>query len=525
MFAKITTIIPFLVLCKSMEWKLKEMDNILDLLNIGKTYVSSQYHELEYKYDLIEIYKITDHIREQTILIESNCNKKNDVICSLLVNELRLDMVRLIKNEIEFDNNSQNIKEQHKRTKVIKRNVEPANSVKNIMSLFHSETEKHEVLKKSKNVPYSDYIVNICTMSIMRHDRLLNAVKSLLKGDQNCNFFELIERDKIDADISKFLNKYNNTIKITTNPECESVYCNILEFSEIKAEVKDSILKMKIKIPILKQKMYNIYEIFPIPITVQQNSMILDVDDDKILIQNENETQIASKNNLKKINGKNLLTIQEIEQDKNSLCLIIMIVNGETNIENCSFTYIFNTNYIVKVSNNILHAKLIKPLIITETCANKTKRYAFSNSTILFIKPNCSVNIEDNIFKNNIHNNTISEFLSPNVQLNESELILKNSLDNYSLKYLRNTTILKIFRNKQDIKNLKYDINSVLKSIKIAEETEISFLHIIFSCTISIATSIILLIAVMILLYRKMFSINTWVKVTSKMIERLEKEK
>lgn len=86
------------------------------------------------------------------------------------------------------------------------------------------------------------------------------------------------------------------------------------------------------------------------------------------------------------------------KKEKSESCIKSMLMGNFTlnDFNECKFSYIFHTNYIIKLTDNVHLIHIVKPLKIVDICNNKiVSTHTFNCSGILEANKECKIKIDN----------------------------------------------------------------------------------------------------------------------------------
>lgn len=243
----------FLVICllvisvQSMDWIDKPRGNAITLLQKQEAFISTETRTIKYRFDLNPMRFTLSQINSRMGEIRAYCEEKKTRNCKRVIKRLE-SLYQILEIKL---------------TALYGLNMDP---IRNFTEIFHSDEDIHMVTA-------------ICILDIHTLDNLILAIQDTLESGDSYSFFNVISESKFETDL---IAAYRDLKSEHTLPglNCNETFDykihkeNILKSIEIKAEIKNSVLLLNVKVPIVEKRKYTIYKIISTPIHVKQKSMI-----------------------------------------------------------------------------------------------------------------------------------------------------------------------------------------------------------------------------------------------------------
>lgn len=310
-------------------------------------------------------------------------------------------------------------------------------------------------------------LLHVATTALNKHTKQTMKLINILNGDLRAQFFNVIETDIFQNETSNINRKLLPRAKLpASNPQ------DLLDLSRISSNTNETHITIFIKIPIITNKSYDLFEYIPIPIITDSTVHILNTNAKYFFKAELNKTKYIPLSALTRCNTINTQTfcnsIIEEELREVNPCMESIIANSSN--YNCKYREIPYQNYIMRLSANTIFCFIIKPIALRIVCNEKTSIHELEGNTEINFSKQCDLHRISNEFHYDSNSYSSVEINYPLIQPNFTIYDTKYE------KWISNLTII----NRNNIKMLKINNEIEVIDSKVASEPEqhpTGFLH------------------------------------------------
>lgn len=359
---------------------------------------------------------------------------------------------------------------------------------------------------------------------------LLKSLENAISGKIN----QLIPIDKLERDLLTIHKNIAMSQMLPINFKVENPL-SIFKYSKTSASLYGKRFFLEITIPIIERQQYTVFEIIPIPIKIENRTVIINPEMRFVLINTKSSEYIPitkselDNANINSNNEKIIIPLENSYLDTSHNCeMTIFLAPRKNTISNiCEIKILPSMNYFVSINhNNIFYVTISKPVTLIEHCSGKQiKSYDLFYDGKLILESGCRVSTD----KISIRPRTNYKFIS------ENEIILSNLTQNISLKafsekivHLKNISFPE-FENDVIIKDYSIDFQKLASQAdKLIEQatwkSNIEEIHydninrsyfIYWVIGIVVVVLIILGVIFGLYIYLKFYNIDTWIKLSN----------
>lgn len=533
------------------------------LKEISPAVVSYNSHTLHYSFNLTVLYDISENMENELLpALKKKCEENQQQICNEIVKQLELDLKIMKEREKRIEPN--------KKASKSKRSKEPFERIKHLFNKRYTKINSYPIThmdigkstdktvnltieltrndKQKQNYTESmiidmlNILEHIVFREIKEHNRLTTVILNTLNAENQFmeDFFQLISVKTFRADVKALSAALNGSLETliendNISLEMGNLEQNIFKISYISKIIQDSRLNIYFTFPTWQPIQYKLFKIVPIPIRIKNQAMILSLEHEYVALdKNYSFTFISETDiNLSKKSTNNVMIISPEQKIDNyyETCEFTTMSNRLTlnSLNKCNFEPIPNENYIVAFWRQMFYIYHTSPTKIKINCNNNsTHNFLTRNNGILFVKEDCNVkfsNIE--VIAETLFTNETKEVIKPKLFIDElvedqlSEKTKGMTTDNsISKKTVIYTNPNKIFRKLV----AKTKVTRELNIVKIDLENNINehFYNIIKASIITGITTLVISIAIIYTVYKKLKSIDWWINITNKLIKDLQ---
>lgn len=224
--------------------------------------------------------------------------------------------------------------------------------------------------------------------------QILRCLEEVVSG----KITQLIPKERLTSDLFQLEKILREDQKLPIDFTIEDPL-HIFKYSKIASTLYGERIFLEVTIPIVERQKYTAYEIIPIPVTINNYTIILKPSAKYILLNDDAKDYIPisiveytqSKTNLC---GEKIITPAEnphLDFTENCEISIFMYPQKKNTIKLCDYKVIPTSNYFVSInSNNLYFLQIIKPLTIIEYCRQSpAKMHEINTSGLLTLDGEC----------------------------------------------------------------------------------------------------------------------------------------
>lgn len=378
--------------------------------------------------------------------------------------------------------------------------------------------------------------ITMIKMLESEHQRLTSQIIGYLEDTVSGKITQLIPKDRLTNDlvqVSKFL-KEDQKLPIDfmlENP------LHIFKYAKIVSTLYGSKIMMEVSIPIVERGVYTVYEIIPIPAMVGNSTVVIKPSTRYVLMNDGQKEFIPitpreyfkSRFNLR---GERIIKPAEnavIDYSQNCEISIMMHPKEETLIKYCEIRSIPTSNYFISInSNDAFYLRITKPLLITEYCRHKPAQpHEIKESGILIISKECRV-VTDRISlrpRNNYKYDSKQIITLANHTMDITfKAIAERVKRSFNVSIARKDDNILIQDSSNDFDMLIEKANKLIEKTETDKKwNDIQYATVHASkksygfTTLMTIIILVLIIVVIWYLYKKFFSVETWIKLADEL--------
>lgn len=570
----------------------------LVFVKITDAKISYDTYTMVYHIDLTHYYKINKMVQNYINIAEKDCSELNNSTCNVIIENIKSQMEFMYRDEIdinayqqnqlysgsinqtrqkralefigsafhwmfglmdadtarEYDEKINDINNENERIKFVLKNhtvfiKETIGYLKNSFSdidnqMTHinnkikyllSELKKwYETLNKiqieTEILKTGTVLQKLLTEHRTISTLLLKSLENAISGRIN----QLIPIKKLERDLFTIHQILPMSQMLPINFTTENPL-SIFKYSKTTASLYGKRFLLEITIPIIERQQYATFEIIPVPIMVENKTIIINPLMRFVLINTGGSEYIPiTKTELDNANtnfyGEKIITPSEnsyLDISQSCEITIFLAPRKNTIMNLCEIRIIPTMNYFIPINhNNIFYITISKPITLIEHCFGKQiKSYDIHNSGKITLEPGCRISTD----KLSIRPRTNYKYISG------GEIILSNRTQSISLKafsekiaHLRNVPTPE-FENDVVIKDHSTDFEKLASQAeKLIEqatwESNMEEIHydnvnrsyfIYWIMGIAIIALIIGITIFGICIYLRFYNINTWIKLAN----------
>lgn len=381
-------------------------------------------------------------------------------------------------------------------------------------------------------------LTNVAQLIIMEHERLSSQVLKSLENTITGKISQLIPLKTLTQDIQKLAGIISESQKLPIDVTEEDVL-HIFKFTTTRAALLGTLLMIELTIPVVERTQYFLHTSIPIPIKIQQQTLIISTQRRYFLISNDLREYIEIEEKEysgARTNRKGQLIFSPAQNahltHENSCEMSIFMSPIKNSIEKvCRTNVIPSGVYFIAIEQNSLYyIHVEKNVHILERCNGKASTInTLDTSGYLKLNRKCRINTDKISIRPHLNtritslevvelsgatDNLLLESISKIIGdlpaeiefKNNDSILIQNHNDDY--KKLIDKTEKLITDNAIEMKFKQLDFKNIKTGL------------ISSGCTISF--SIILFIIIIIVIYKKFYSSSTWVQLAKKLQKNTE---
>lgn len=437
---------------------------------------------------------------------------------------LQAEQLLIIKETIRVNNDSFNIL-----------NNKLDNTMKNLADIQGYSVKKIENLQLDERFLE---LTNVAQLIIMEHARLSSQILDSLENTINGKISQLIPLQVLTEDIGKLSQALGENQRMPIDVQEEDVL-HIFKFSATRAALIGKRLLIEMTIPVVERTEYSLHRSIPVPIKIGEQTRIISSHPQYFLISNDLREYILideAEYSDAKTNRKGELIFspaQNVHFAYDSSCEISIFMSSIKN----SIAKICNTNvipsavYFVAIEqNSIYYVYTEKTVHILEHCNGKPSTInALETSGYLKLNRKCRINtdkisirphlntrldspkiIELSETTNNLTLETLTEIIGEipaSIDLkSDDSILIQNHDDDYRKLVAKTDNLIK--ENAYEIKFEQIGYGNIKTGI--------------ISSGSAISITMIAIIVIFFILYKKFFNAATWIKLAKKLENQSE---
>lgn len=351
---------------------------------------------------------------------------------------------------------------------------------------------------------------------LIDHDQMTSEIKSILSHTLRGEVIDLVPVTQLEENIHFIKEKLSKTEELAIRPDRESIY-NIFKTSTVHSILRNRLVMIEIRIPILESEEANIFRAIPVPTQIDNDYvMILPTSD--MFITNAERSQYIPLNNdefrdcIRK-DAETVICRQNgpIHNGEENTCELALLTKPYMNSlpRTCTVKTVPSKNYFIYLHEvNKFFCVIDTPIQFQVICPNTTDAFKMDQSGMLRIHNDCYIKSENFIIKSHSTGmRTNAELISPKFNLMEiigqTHKSIENPIDNKSEIFIKD--------HFEDFNSIAQDISKLRneqKNREIIEKCDKQITKLSFSTG---GTASILILSLMILItlkIRKHFKIR-----------------
>lgn len=506
-------------------WNEKADSNAISLIEIGEAYISTENFKIQFNFDLNILYSALNDIQIDKKTINQYCSLNTTNACKRVTQKLKAHTDRIearISTLCKKPNSTYNTSPSEEKSKL------------NFIKLLEASVSLKYIITSDM----IHFTIESNILDIQNLDSLLTSIENQLKTGDIYSFFNIISEHKFKETIEKIHENLSEnetlpTRKSNTTFDYDEYKQNIFKTMAISSVIERNVMKIKVLIPIVERNKYKIHKIKLIPIQVGNSTLILN-SQLKYVLESHNKQFWPIKNaemeNATIIdNSIRLISYKPNRSGDTCETSIIMETINNDNIESCTFDEIPHKNYIVKLNENTYQAYILTPILIEETCGdNSTKFETKEVSGILKLTSYCNLKIHEERIEYEIlqTNDRTHRILTTN-QLNK---FMSNQLNKNGDAYIHKNRhkFIHLVKNNEGYNNIIIKTQNAMESnCNEMDNTgnTIMLYGLAMTVVLSVLLSTVITIVITYASYKKIFNTQTMIKITEKIIKKLETQK
>lgn len=515
----------------SFEYQFDEMEIKSGVMfaNMGKAKVSFKSYGLLYHYDLSTYIKLTASVTKCVEEVEKLCELSTEASCAVNIMQLKVLMGYMKKDEVaveayqlkprtkraietigsiyhwafglmdahtakEYDEKINELQNETVRvqklitnqTMLFSKSIElskniyyeiEANMKKVSEKMIDYWDETSQQINKLKNMDRIMELIQLAKLIIMEHQRLSQQLLGYLESVNSGKIVQIVPLEKLIHDLVILESCLEETESLPINVGIDNPM-HIFKFSKIRASLYGERIIIEVIVPAIERQMFVIYKVVPIPIIINNYTMIIKTTMDYVLLNDRGceYIKIANEEYSRAIvNMANERIIIEPKDDShfdflnNCEINILMNIKERKIAQLCNLEIISTTNYFIPIiPHDSYFVSLVKPIVINERCkGNTTYAFDMKKSGVLTLQENCRIYTEKISLRSNIVSQIkVDEILflvNKTVQTTTDMFLNKiKHLNNISLDVDHSDEIVLISDYKKDFDELSNNVKIVV---------------------------------------------------------------
>lgn len=444
----------FVGIHSSLKFEALDQKTGLTFVELSKARISYDTYTILYHIDISQYKNITKSVEHVISLADKECNRIQNGICRSLVDQARILLNHMIRDESDIEAYQQKNFDRKKRAiefvgdffhwafglmnaETAREYEHKIENLQNDSSRFHNLLQEQTILIKETlsltNITITrlqdhvkkivetinEYVYNTYTkinwihtqivfsesISLIKmleseHHRLSSQILNCLEEIVTGKITQLIPEDRLTKDLTEISKYLKEEQKLPIDFFIENPL-HIFKYSKIMSTLYGNRILMEVNIPIVERGIYTVYEIIPIPTLVNNKTVIIKPSSRHVLL-NDGQKEFIPITSKEYFEGKfNFQGERIIKPAENAIidftqnCEISIFMQPEISTLNkyCDVKSIPTSNYFVSMnSNDAFYLRITKPLFITEYCSHlPAQSHEITESGILTLKRDCRI--------------------------------------------------------------------------------------------------------------------------------------
>lgn len=560
----------------------------LTFVELSKARISYDTYTILYYVDIEQYKNITKTIEEFIAYANVECKKLTSDTCKIMLNQATVLMDHMKRDESDIE--AYQLKNTQKSHSKKKRAIEFVGDIfhwafglmnadaardydQKIDNLYNDSSRLHKLLNEQTILIKETLLINNKTYSnlekqLVKINREISIVKNfytrfnwaqaelavtesiamikMLESEHRRVTFQILRclEDTVSGKITQLIPKerlINDLVQVSKYLKEEQKLpidfilenpLHIFKYAKIVSALYGNRIMMEVNIPIVERGSYTIYEVIPIPTTINGTTIIIRPSTRYVLL-NDNEKEFMPITPREYFKGKfNLQGERIIKPAENAIidysqnCEISIFMQPKAAIlkEFCDIKSIPTSNYFVSINaNDAYYVHIAKPTLVMEYCRHlPAQSHEIKESGILTIDKDCRI-VTDKISLRPRNNYSYESKQIITLANHTTDITFK--VISERVKRSNNISIPKLDENVL-IQDSSIDFDTLIdRANKLIDKTEfddkwnrmqyqsIQFSRKSYGFTAVVAIIIVaLVIAVIWYSYRKFFSVDTWIK-------------
>lgn len=372
--------------------------------------------------------------------------------------------------------------------------------------------------------------ITLVQLKMLEHQRVSQQILNSLENAVSGKITQLIPKDRLIKDLEYVESRLKENQKLPIDFYHENPL-HIFKYSQIRASLYGNRLLLELIIPVIERQKYTIYKIIPIPISINNATVIIEQSTKYIAMNNDDSQYIPisetefrdAKFNL--YGEKILKPAENVHLDYSHNCETNLFKSPDLDTiqKYCNLKVIPTSNYFISLhSNNNFYVKISSPFYIIEFCpGNISTTHRLSDDGIITLGKECRM-VSDKISlrpQNNYKIETGDLIFITNISADVYNIFatkLNFSLLSFTPQYKKEILIQdhipqfnRLYREAERIIN-RAARNKQWDDFSFESSNTSSFLYTLIFLGILIIISLIIVISWF--FYNRFFKVATWVK-------------
>lgn len=371
---------------------------------------------------------------------------------------------------------------------------------------IETQNQTHALLERQKFESLGQIALSIISL----HNKISQELRDILQDSLDGKVTNSIPAYKLKQGIKRIVPHLRSDQRIPINLEIESIY-HIYKMAKLRSTLIGHKILIEIGIPLVKKENYELIKPVPIPININEATIILKPNN-KYFLWNDEKTYFIplEENELQgcrhTFNDELICTPNTpIHYNRNKICefQIILATGAKNAIKNCEYQNIPNNNYLIQINNhNQYYCHIVKPMKISENCEDEDFRTkTIETNGILKIPSGCIFTTDDlKIEANEIKYFNDTDLIIPEstrhqwndvkdiIETHASDTLMTDTgtilINNYDEDYNRLHGKVKELRHRQELKRMTTETQQGKKLHGISTVTIFIIILAIFSIMI-----------------------------------------
>lgn len=345
----------------------------------------------------------------------------------------------------------------------------------------NNQTDKLNFIQLEVN---ENTLIQYTQLLITEYYRLLGQIRRTLTNTRNGQLMEIIPKTQLAADLKLLNGRLEPNQQLPIDLTHEDV-THIFKFTEVKSTLHKHKIIIEIGIPIVERERCHLYKVIPIPIRINNTSVIASVHSNYFLM-NEEQTKYIPMNQ-KQLDGGKKMSDNEILYrptvttllTSDGICEWQVLRNGlPLDIQvACQFTPFLQQNILITiVENELIFVTANRNQTVFENCntTELTQRKISGRGTIT-IDPNCLFKTDHYIVRpHKTKTANGSQIILPSIPLNEINWnnITLDIFEKLQPKYVTGLTVI---QNADELQRIMERTKNLVKNAD--HELKLSEIH------------------------------------------------